>query len=133
MKRFLQHAAFVLVILFLVAPVAYAQSTISTGTSLEGFAWDKSNKKFPMVVTIVSIDNAAGNFAGEVSWPSLNSVHRIEGRLAGNTITFKEVSHIKKGGAHLNCEYAMVIDGRSLDGRWVEPGRDRGIVQLKIK
>ncbi len=133
MRRFCQCVSLVFTSMFLVVVLAYAQSTISTGTVLEGFILDKSNKKFPMVVKIVSIDNANGRFAGEVSWPSLNSIHRIEGRLIGNTFTFKEVSYIKKGGAHLNCEYAMIIEGGSLDGRWVEPGRDRGSVKLKVK
>jgi len=113
--------------------MAHAQNSISPGTILEGFVLDKKNKNFPMIVKIESIDSATGNFSGEVSWPSLNSIHRIEGRISGNTITFKEVSHIKKGSAHLNCEYALVIDGGSVDGRWVEPGHDRGPVQLKIK
>lgn len=133
MKRFCQQASLLLVNLFLLVVLAHAQNTISPGTVLEGFVSDKSNKTFPMVVKIVSIDNATGNFTGDVSWPSLNSIHRIEGRLTANTITFKEVSQIKKGAAHLNCVYAMIIEGTSLDGRWVEPGRDRGIVQLKIK
>ena len=133
MKRFYQNAALVIASLFLVMPFAHAQNTISPGTVLKGFVLDKNKKKFPMVVKITSMDNADGNFTGDVSWPSLNSVHRIEGRLTANTITFKEVSYIKKGGAHLNCEYALIIDGGSLDGRWVEPGHDTGGVQLKIK
>jgi hypothetical protein len=113
--------------------MAYAQNTFSPGTVLEGSVQDKKNKNFPTIIKIETIDNTTGNFSGDITWPSLNAVHRIEGRLAGNTITFKEVSHIKKGGAHLNCEYALIIDGISVDGRWVEPGRDRGTVQLKIK
>ncbi len=133
MRRFCQRASIVLVSLFLAVTLAHAQNTLFTGTVLEGFVLDKSNKKFPMVVKIESIDNATGKFIGDVSWSSLNSVHRIEGILTANTITFKEVSHIKKGGAHLNCEYAMIIEGNTLDGRWVEPGHNRGIVQLKVK
>ena len=133
MKRMCQYLSLVFVILFLVAALAYAQSAISPGTVLEGFAADKKNKNFPMVVNIASIDEGTGNFSGDVSWPSLNAVHRIEGRLTANTITFKEVSYIKRGSAHLNCEYALVIEGGVLDGRWVEPGVDRGIVQLKVK
>lgn len=133
MKRFCQYVSLVFASLFLVVALSYAQNTISSGAVLEGFVLDKNNKNFPMVVNIEWIDNATGNFKGNVSWPSLNSVHRIEGRLTVNTITFKEVSYIKQGGAHLNCVYALIIEGSSLDGRWVEPGIDRGIVQLKIK
>jgi hypothetical protein len=133
MNRFYQHLSIVFLIIFILVTRVHAQNPLLPGTVLEGFAIDKSNKNYPMVVNIVSMDYGTGSFTGEVSWPSLNSVHRIEGRLASNTITFKEVSQVKKGGARLNCEYAMVIDGKSLDGRWVDPGRDRGIVQLKIK
>ncbi len=133
MERICQYLSLVFVSLFLVAAMAYAQNAISPGTVLEGFALDKKNKNFPMVVNIVSIDEGTGYFSGDVSWPSLNAVHRIEGMLTANTITFKEVSYIKRGGAHLNCVYALVIEGNALDGRWVEPGVDSGIVQLKIK
>ena len=133
MKRLCQYVSLVILSLFVVVTMAYAQNTFSPGTVLEGSVQDKKNKNFPTIIKIETIDNTTGNFSGDITWPSLNAVHRIEGRLAGNTITFKEVSHIKKGGAHLNCEYALIIDGISVDGRWVEPGRDRGTVQLKIK
>lgn len=133
MKRFYQHATLLLVSLLILVVPSHAQNAISAGTVLEGLAFNKSDKKFPMVVRIGSVDNVNGNFTGDVSWPSLNSVHRIEGNLTPHTITFREVAQIKKGSAHLNCIYALVIEGDSLDGRWVEPGKDRGIVQLKIK
>ena len=133
MKRFLKGLPLVIVSLFFIVTLAHAQSILTPGTVLEGFALDKKNTNFPMIVKIVGVDEGSGNFTGEVSWPSLNSVHRIEGRINGHTITFNEVSHIKKGSAHLHCEYALIIDGRSVDGRWVEPGRDRGTVQLKIQ
>jgi hypothetical protein len=133
MNRFLKYASLVFVSLFLAVSLAQAQTVISSGTLLEGFVQDQKSKNFPTLVTIGTVDSVTGNFSGEISWPSLNSVHRIEGRVTGNTLVFKEVSHIKRGGAHLNCEYALVLDGSSLDGRWVEPGRDRGIVKLNIK
>ncbi len=133
MKKFLLYLSVVVVNLFFVASMAYAQSILSPGVTLEGFALDKKNTNFPSIVKIESVEETTGNFTGEITWPSLNSVHRIEGRIHEHTVTFKEVSHIKKGGAHLNCEYALVIDGKSMEGRWVEPGRDRGAIQLKIK
>jgi hypothetical protein len=133
MNRYVKIAVLTAIGFFFFAAPVQAQTTLLAGTALEGFALDQKNTNFPMMVKITEMDRATGNFAGEVSWPSLNSIHRIEGRIQGHTVTFREVSHIKKGRAHLNCEYALVIDGRSLDGRWVEPGRDRGSVQLKIK
>jgi hypothetical protein len=131
MKNYFQSIAVVASLVFFIT-TAYAQNAIFPGTILEGSVLDKKNKQFSTSIRIEAIDTNTGNFSGDISWPSLNSIHRIEGRLAGNTITFKEVSHIKKGGAHLNCEYALVIDGSSVDGRWVEPNRDRGTVQLRI-
>ena len=132
MKRLCKKVSFAVVTLIVFATLSYAQSKISAGTILEGFVLDSKETNFPMEVKIVSIDKT-GNFKGEVTWSSLESVHKLEGKLSGNTITFKEVSAIKKGSAHLNCEYALVIDGDSLDGRWVEPGFDSGVIKLKIK
>ena len=131
MKNYFQSIAVVASLVFFIT-TAYAQNAIFPGTILEGSVLDNKNKQFSTSIRIEAIDTNTGNFSGDISWPTLNSIHRIEGRLAGNTITFKEVSHIKKGGAHLNCEYALVIDGSSVDGRWVEPNRDRGTVQLRI-
>jgi hypothetical protein len=133
MKKIFQRVCLGILTFLVVAAMAHAQSAIAPGTVLEGFVLDKNNKKHPMVVRIASMDKTTGSLAGDVSWPSLNSVHRIEGMLFGNTVAFKEVSYIKRGSAHLNCEYAFIIDGGFLDGRWLEPGRDRGIVQLTIK
>lgn len=123
----------ILLVLCFAAASAYAADTITAGTVLEGFVLDKKERKYPMVVTIAAVDNATGKLEGNVSWTSLNSVHRIEGRVEGNRLTFKEVSYIKRGSAHLNCEYALVLDGGSLEGSWAEPGVDRGAVRLKIR
>jgi hypothetical protein len=133
MKKFFLCLSAAVVNLIFFAALAYAQSILSAGTALEGFALDKKNKNFPVLIKIENIEETTGNFTGEITWPSLNSIHRIAGRIHEHTITFKEVSHIKRGGAHLNCEYAMVIDGKSMEGRWVEPERDRGTIQLQIK
>lgn len=133
MKKLFPCLSVAVVNLFFIVTLAYAQSILSPGVTLEGFALDKKNKNFPVTVKIESIEETTGNFSGEITWPSLNSIHRIEGRIHEHTVTFKEVSHIKKGGAHLYCEYAMVIDGKSMEGRWVEPERDRGTIQLQIK
>jgi hypothetical protein len=56
----------------------------------------------------------------------LNSVNRIDGKIDGRNITFKETQYIQRGGAHLNCEYQLVLQGTSLTGPWQEPGYDQG-------
>ncbi len=93
MKRLCQYVSLVILSLFVVVTMGYAQNAFSPGTVLEGSVQDKNNKNFQTIIKIETIDNTTGNFSGDITWPSLNSVHRIEGRLSGNTITFKEVSH----------------------------------------
>ena len=81
---------------------------------------------FPATIEIVEIDTATGNFNGTITWPTLNSVNRIDGKIDGRNITFKETQYIQRGGAHLNCEYQLVLQGTSLTGPWQEPGYDQG-------
>lgn len=48
-----------------------------------------------------------GSFNGYIDWKRLKSVHKIEGRLEGDKLTFKEVVIFKKGDAPLGCEYTL--------------------------
>ena len=82
-----------------------------------------------MKLKVVAVD-ASGAFRGELDWPSLGSLHEIRGTSTGWTLTFREVAAIKSGGAHLNCEYELVLDSASLRGPWREPGNDEGTVTL---
>lgn len=110
-----------------------AGAHIKNGTAFKGEVTDKKGSKFASTVRITSINDASGDFVGEVSWPSLNSVHKIEGSIKGNTVVFKETEYIKQGGAHLNCEYAFVFDGQTLKGRWIEPRVDFGSAEYRLQ
>jgi hypothetical protein len=99
---------------------------VKNGAVFRGEVTDKKGSVFPSSFRITSLNGATGDFSGEVSWPSLNAVHRIEGSIKGSTMIFKETGYIKQGGAHLNCEYAFVFDGQTLQGRWIEPRVDYG-------
>jgi hypothetical protein len=114
------------VLVFVTATQAMAGLTLASGSVLQGEVIDRKGSKFPSQIRIVAVNDQTGDFVGEVAWTSLNSVHKIEGRIKGNTIVYKETMYIKQGSAHLNCEYALVYDGQSLQGRWVEPGVDAG-------
>jgi|CXWL01.1.fsa_nt_gi hypothetical protein len=105
-------------------PVALA------GASLVG------RDRYPMQVRIASYDRSSNNVTGEVEWPTLNAVHRIEGSLVGRTLIFREVAHIKKGKAGLGCVYELQIeDERSLAGMWkrCDGSSDSGRTELTWK
>ena len=87
----------------------------------------KANLRF------TAYDPASGNLEGELAWPSLNSIHRIAGSMTGNRIYFKEVDYIKRGSAHLNCEYTARYKHGVIIGQWVEPGDDQGNFQFQKK
>ena len=88
-----------------------------------GAAW-KASVKF------TSVNETTGDLSCEMSWPSLNSVHRIDGKIQGNRLTFTENGYIKRGNAHLNCQYDLTFDGNNLRGSWAEPGQDRGSINF---
>ncbi len=92
----------------------------------------KTSKTWKATLRIVKYDQRSGAFNGELSWPSLKSVHRVIGTVSGRTVVFKETERIKKGSAHLHCEYALINnDSGQLEGRWIEPGHDRGVAVFK--
>jgi hypothetical protein len=113
--------------------MALAGLSLTSGTVLQGEVVDKKGTRFPGTIRITNANDLTGDFVGEVSWHSLNSVHKIEGRVKGNTVVFKETAYIRQGGAHLNCEYALVFDGQTLQGRWVEPGVDTGSANFAVQ
>jgi hypothetical protein len=57
-----------------------------------------------------------------VTWTTLNSVNKIQGRLAGSNLTFREVQAIRAGAAHLNVSYALVVSSVSAKGTWTDHG-----------
>jgi len=107
---------------------------LSKGAVFQGETLDNKGTKFPATIRITHIKESKGDFTGELSWPSLDAVHKIEGRIEGKTVVFKETEFIKKGKAILNCEYALIFDGQTLQGRWInESGKDFGTAQFKLQ
>ena len=87
-----------------------------------------TKKKYTATIEVEKLNAKDGTFVGRLNWPNLGSIHRIEGKIAGGQLTFKETAYIKKGGAHLNCAYALKRKGDTLTGSWEEPGKDKGTV-----
>jgi hypothetical protein len=80
----------------------------------------KTGQQWPCVIRITSRDGSTGAIAGEVKWTTLGAVHRIEGRLSGNGLTFRETEAIQAGSAHLNVAYSMTISGNVVTGTYVD-------------
>ena len=89
----------------------------------------KSGKSWAVTLKIV-YNQSSGRVEGEIEWPSLNSVHKIAGKLTGSQFTFKEVEYIKKGSANLNCQYTTTISKNKISGSWTDPSSDYGTIEL---
>lgn len=118
------------VLLVLMLPICGLAAELSPGALYEGKAVsERSGRAWPVKLKVVQAD-ASGAFRGELDWTTLSSLHEIRGTSAGWTLTFREVAAIRRGAAHLNCEYALIGDRNSLRGRWIEPGADEGTIEL---
>ena len=119
-----------LVVLFLISlNIGWANNfsgSVFSGKAISG----KSGKSWPVNVKIVSCNQSSGAVVGEIEWTSLNSIHRIEGKLINQQFRFKEVAYIKKGGANLNCEYLVTVNGDQMYGTWSDPSSDKGTIRL---
>jgi hypothetical protein len=69
----------------------------------------------------IRFGGTAGAVTGELTWPTLNSVHRVSGALSGQTLRFTEVSAIRAGSAHLRCSYTLTLSGNRASGTYVDP------------
>lgn len=106
------------------------------GKVFSGFAKSsQSSQSWPVNLRFLSFEHSTGAVVGEIEWPSLNSVHRIEGifNLDNLGFSFKEVAYIKKGQARLNCEYTTTIQWDDITGTWTDPGSDKGTIKLSVK
>lgn len=83
-----------------------------------------SNKNWTGILTFSAI---GGSVEGQLEWPSERSVHRIEGSYNNGVLSFREVSAIKAGKAHLNCVYTLKYQAasRSFSGSWYEEGKEK--------
>ncbi len=102
-------------------------STLTSGKLLSGEAWGDAGGRWIFELKITSYNPSTGAIVGEITWPSLSSVHRIRGSLAGTSLTFTETEAIRAGGAHLNCAYTFTLGSTSATGTWVDNGdKSRG-------
>ena len=101
--------------------------TLTSGKTLAGEAWGNTGGNWKFQLKITSYDPSTGAIVGEISWPSLSSVHRIRGRLAGTSLTFTETEAIRPGAAHLNVAYTFTLAAASATGTWMDNGdKSRG-------
>ena len=131
-KRFTQLTVSAIIFLFLFTTAALAADITGMGFS-GNFKSSKSGKDWTARMNIGSYDSYSGNFTGQIEWPSLNSVHKIEGQLVGSRFTFKETQAIKRGGAHLNCEYAGIFTQGVVEGNWIDANFDKGTFRIAAK
>ena len=98
--------------------------TLTSGNTLSGEAWEiqgpRNGRKWPFKVKITSYDPDTGAIVGEITWPTLSSVHRIRGTLAGTSLNFTETEAIQPGSAHLNVSYALTVSQSSADGTYAD-------------
>lgn len=81
-------------------------------------AGPRGNKSWPFTLRITSYDPVSGGVEGEISWPSLQSLHRIRGKITGNTLAFDEKEAIKAGQAHLNVDYKLTLTDSGASGTY---------------
>lgn len=105
-------------------------ASITSGKTLFGEA-HQDLKRWPFELRITNYDSSTGGIVGNLTWQTLNSVHRIRGTLAGKRLEFTEVEAIRRGAAHLNVYYEITLSGYSGQGTWVDLGdKSWGAVSL---
>ncbi len=96
--------------------------TLTSGRTFAGEAWGDGGGRWNFQLKITSYNPSTGAIVGEITWPSLSSVHRIRGTLAGSRLTFTETEAIRPGGAHLNVAYTFTLGSASATGTWLDNG-----------
>jgi hypothetical protein len=96
--------------------------TLTSGKTLAGEAWGDAGGNWKFQLKITSYNPSTGGIVGEITWPSLSSVHRIRGKLVGTSLTFTETEAIRAGGAHLNVAYTFTLSQSSATGTWIDNG-----------
>jgi len=93
----------------------------------------RNNRTWSFTIRITNYDAATGNVVGEITWPTLNSVHRIRGKLFGSTLEFVETEAIKAGRAYLNVSYKLSLSDGSASGTYFDPKeKTRGSVRMPV-
>lgn len=93
-----------------------------SGKTFEGQAAN-GGRVWPFSIRFVKLDAQTGAIVGEITWKSLNAIHKIEGKLTGDELEFTETAYIKRGGADLNCIYRLRRNSSRVSGSWFENGQ----------
>jgi hypothetical protein len=98
------------------------------GTAKEG------GEEWPFEIRFANFDPNRGTFTGQIDWPTLRSLHEIEGELAGNSVIgFRETKALRRGEALLGSNYKVTLYGlNDLLGVWEKGGRN-GPVAISIQ
>lgn len=103
-----------------------AKEVLSSSEVYQGNA-DGSNgaEVWPLKIKFTSFSEADGKFQGELEWIKFNAIHKIEGTLNEDQITFEETEFIKQGSAALNCSYTLKYDSskNQFVGTWFEKSK----------
>ena len=104
---------------------------------LEGFFADKGTTKgearegntiWPCVFIVTEFDPETGAFSGTIEWTSLNALHKIEGTLTDEALSFSETEFIRRGNAIKDVDYHFprdAVGGGILKGTWRNPASGR--------
>ncbi len=99
-----------------------------------GVARNQSGRKqWPFELSIDKIRSSSGVFLGRIYWPTLRSLHRIEGTYASDKAYFREISALRRGGAVLGCEYWLTTDRNSVSEGEYECYNGAGWVRMRLK
>lgn len=93
------------------------------------------SKVYDFKIHFLNFDSSSGKFSGELTWLSENAIHKIEGKLNGYQLTFKETDYIKRSqtmllGANYNL---LPEDSDKYSGTWKDDEHKiSGTILLKI-
>lgn len=117
------------------------QTFFANGGTCKGEARE-GDSVWPCIFTVTEYDPDTGAFSGTLEWTTLNALHKIEGTLAPDALTFRETEHIRRGNAMLDVDYTLSLNDhdphsrpkakrRTLRGTWShEKSRREGPAEL---
>ncbi|KUO76572.1 MAG: hypothetical protein APF81_16710 [Desulfosporosinus sp. BRH_c37] len=65
----------------------------------------------PFKLHFTEYNASSGSFTGELSWTTLDAIHKVQGNISSSTLTFKETAYIKKGKAAIGPVYNLTLQG----------------------
>lgn len=94
------------------------RSFLANNGAATGAAGDNS-ESWPFRMKVSQFVESDNSFTGQMEWPTLNGITRIEGTLIDGTLVFTEKEHIKRGNVALGTvyEFSKLENGR-VEGRW---------------